>query len=395
MQKREDYLKKKRQKKRKAFHIITYISLIFSSAFLFLAFHYFFDEKPKEEASLFRKNLKFQTNNSSARPLTMKEGKHTIDKYLKKIGFNGTAVVVKDGTILLNKGYGFSNLTKNSYNHSSTVFYIGSITKSFVSTAIMQLQEQGRLNVNNPLSMYIPFFPHAEEITLNELLTHTSGIPRREETSEKLTKQQLINKIASSAKYLTSTPGTKWGYSDSNYSILGYIVEKVSGMPLHEYIKKNIFQVAGMKHSGFGNALLRDKNTSSGYKKVWGVYYSPGMPDFSQVFGCGDIYTTAYDLYKFDHALATGKLVTKESYKQIFTPHQSNYGYGWYINRKGWSVKPGIYSNHGVLPGWNSVNSFSPEGKTYVILLSNIQNKIKNIGKVNKKIYMKLAYIHH
>lgn len=112
--------------------------------------------------------------------------------------------------------------------------------------------------------------------------------------------------------------------------------------------------------------------------------YTPDIPDFSQLFGCGDIYTTAPDLYKFDHALASGKLVSQESYQQIFTPFKATYGFGWYVD-------PGSVSSHGVLPGWNGLNSYGKNGKVYVVLLSNIQNNIKSFGIVNNTIYTKLA----
>ncbi|WML54806.1 serine hydrolase domain-containing protein [Neobacillus sp. PS3-12] len=301
-----------------------------------------------------------------------------IYDYLKSINFTGTAIVVKDNKVLLNKGFGYADLEKKIPNNPQTVHYIGSITKVFISTSIMQLQEQGKLNINDPLSKYIPDFPNGNQITLYHLLTHTSGIPEHSETAEKISHEDLMKKIEK--KPLKFQPGTNWLYSDSNYAILAYILEKVTKVPLDTYVKKHVFDVAGMDHSGFGTTFNEEPFPSKGYKVKDGTMISPSLPDMSQLFGCGDVYTTAYDMYLFDHALYTGKLMSEKSLKQFFTPFQHNYALGLYSD-------PGSYSDHGVLPGWNCLNSFSKNGNTYVVLLSNVQNGVK-LGPVNNQLYL-------
>lgn len=113
---------------------------------------------------------------------------------------------------------------------------------------------------------------------------------------------------------------------------------------------------------------------------------SPTLPDMSELFACGDIYTTPYDMYLFDKALYSGKLMSQESLKQFFTPFKHNYALGLYRD-------PGSYSDHGVLPGWNVLNSFSRSGNIYVVLFSNVQNGVKSLGVVNNEIYMLLRHI--
>lgn len=307
-----------------------------------------------------------------------------LDEYLKSKNFSGTAVVVKNGKILLNKGYGLANQEKNVANNSETTHYIGSITKAFVATSIMQLKEQNKLNIQDTVAKYIPDFPRGGEIKLVHLLTHTSGIPEYSEGSENITQEELIQRIGK--QKLAFPPGSQWKYSDSNYSVLAYIIEKVSEQSLQDYIQKNIFEVVGMKHSGFGDQFQQGKYPSTGYKIVDNKMTTPTLPSMSQLFGCGDIYMTAYDLYLFDQALFTGKLISSDSYHQMFTAVKKDYGFGWYVN-------PGSYSNHGVMPGWNCLNSFSKNGSTYVVLLSNIQNNIKSFGSVNNDIYVMLQHI--
>ncbi|OUB15105.1 penicillin-binding protein [Bacillus thuringiensis serovar yunnanensis] len=307
-----------------------------------------------------------------------------LDEYVKSKNFSGTAVVIKNGKVLLNKGYGLANQEKKVANNFETSYYIGSITKAFVATSIMQLKEQNKLNTEDTVAKYIPNFPRGGEIKLAYLLTHTSGIPEYQEGAENITHDELIKRIGN--QKLAFPPGSKWKYSDSNYSILAYIVEKVSGQSLQDYIQKHIFDVVGMKGAGFGDEFQQGKYPSTGYKIVDNTMTTPALPSMSQLFGCGDIYMTAYDLYLFDQALFTRKLISNESYQQMFTAFKKDYGFAWYVD-------PGSYSNHGVMPGWNCVNSFSKNGSTYVVLLSNIQNNIKSFGVLSNDIYIMVRHV--
>jgi CubicO group peptidase (beta-lactamase class C family) len=243
----------------------------------------------------------------------------------------------------------------------------------------MQLQENGKVNINDPLSKYIPDFPNANQIKLYHLLTHSSGIPEHSESADTISHDELMKKIEKGR--LKFPPGTNWNYSDSNYAILGYIVEKQSGQTLEQYIKNHIFIPAGLKNTGFGDTFYTHEYPSKGYKLKDNRMISPSLPDMSQLFGSGDIYTTAYDMYLFDKALYSGKLLNPVSLKQFFKPFKHNYALGLYSD-------PGSYSDHGVLPGWNTLNSFSKNGSKYVVLFSNVQNGVKSLGVVNNQIYL-------
>jgi CubicO group peptidase (beta-lactamase class C family) len=238
------------------------------------------------------------------------------------------------------------------------------------------------LNITDPLSKFIPHFPNGKRIKLYYLLTHTSGIPQHTEPKEKISHDDLMKKIEK--EHLMFQPGSNWYYSDSNYSILGYIVEKVSDEPLDQYVKENILNTAGMTHTGFGDSFYKESFVSKGYKQFGDKITPPVLPDMSQLFGCGDIYSTTFDLYLFDKALYTGKLLSENSLKQFFTPFKHNYALGL-------AVGPDLYSDHGVIPGWNCLNSFSKNGDEFTILLSNVQNGVNSIGDVNNKIYKILS----
>lgn len=379
-----------RRSKRKLKRTIKRFLLLFVSATMItfissLVYHSFVTSKAKPNKIIHQVSKKNSSIENIALPKVVDVNNDSkIDEYLKSLKFNGSVLVVKNNKVVLNKGYGYADFENKLPNNSETAFYIGSITKVFISTAIMQLQEQGKLNINDPLSKYVPDFPNGNQIKLFHLLTHTSGIPEHSETNQKISHDDLIKKIEKG--HLKFHPGTNWDYSDSNYSILAYIVEKITKVPLNLYVKEHIFNIADMKHSGFGDTYYQEPFPSKGFKQKDNVMISPALPDMSQLFGCGDIYTTPYDMYLFDKALYTGKLLSADSLKQYFTPFKHNYAFGLYRD-------PGSYSDHGVLPGWNTLNSFSKNGNEFVVLFSNVQNGVKSLGAVNNQIYMKLRTV--
>lgn len=301
----------------------------------------------------------------------------TLDDYLRRVAFNGTAMVVRDNRIVLDKGYGYADFAKQRRNSPLSTYYIASIQKSLIATAIMQLQEQGKLHVTDSLARYLPRFPNGNAITLYHLLTHTSGIVGHREGSHYISRQALIADIQRRG---VRGPVGRWQYNDSNYSLLAFIVEKVSHQSIEAYLKTHVFQKAGLTQTGFYRTYWKQQNPTTGYRFVNGKRITPFLLNLSQLYGCGNIYMSASDLYRFDHALMTGRLIGADSLRQMMTPNLARYGFGFYDD-------PGSYSNHGVLPGWNVLNSFSHSGRTYVILLSNIENSGLSFGLMNEHIY--------
>ncbi|MFH0345740.1 serine hydrolase domain-containing protein [Bacillus vallismortis] len=303
-----------------------------------------------------------------------------ISNYLNEIGFSGTAMIVRNGEIVTHKGFGYADRKHHIHNNPLTSFYVGSSQKALIATAILQLEEKGKLQTSDPVSTYLPQFPNGQTITLKNLLTHTSGINGHIEGNGAITPDDLIKDIERQG--IKRQPGV-WDYQDSNYSVLAYIVAEASGESYEKYITNHIFKPAGMTHAGFYKTYHKEPYPAVGYKLKARRSITPYMPDLSQLYGAGDIYMSAVDMYKFDQALIDGKLYSQKSYEKMFTPGSSStYGMGFYI-------APGSYSNHGVMPGFNILNSFSKSGQTIVILLSNIQNNAK-LGQVNNKIYQLL-----
>ncbi|WP_439443938.1 serine hydrolase domain-containing protein [Listeria aquatica] len=338
------------------------------------------DKAAQEEKSI--RKAKSPVSKQKEKKKTEAETKEVVqnkalDQYLTQLHFSGTAVVVRNGKMVLNKGYGYRNKEQQEKNTPDTEFYIGSSQKALTATAILQLVEKGKLSLTDPVSQYLSGFPSG--ITIKNLLNHTSGLKGHLETNSKITPKELVQDIEE--RGVKRAPG-KWDYRDSNYTVLAYLVEKLSGQSLADYYKQHIFKPAGMTQVGFYEDFKQQKNASIGYYlKKDGSYSIPSMPDLSQLFGVGNVYMSAGDMYRFDEALMSGKLLSPESLAEMFTKGSSSgYGMGFYAD-------PGSYNNHGVLNGWNVSNSISKSGKTFVILFSNIQNNITSFGKVNNEIY--------
>jgi len=210
------------------------------------------------------------------------------------------------------------------------------------------------------------------------LLTHTSGLVGHSEPNEAITPKALVTDIEKQG--IRSQPG-QWHYLDSNYTVLAYLVEKISGQSLMPYLEKHIFKPAGIDSTGTYQTFDKVATHSTGYRIKNGTYVTPHLPDLSQLFGCGNLYMTASDMYRFDKALMSNRLISKAARKEMLTAGSSStYGMGFYVN-------PGSYSSHGIVSGWNVTNNFSHSGGTYVIIMTNVQNGIKSLGQVTSNIY--------
>ncbi|BDZ30312.1 serine hydrolase domain-containing protein [Lactiplantibacillus sp. WILCCON 0030] len=318
------------------------------------------------------------TKTAVKRPLSTVVNNQSLDRYMTNLHFSGSILVVRDNRIVLRKGYGWRNRKTELPNEVTTPYYIGSAQKAVIATAILQLQDAGKLTVDDPVSKFLPNFPNGHQIKLRHLLTHTSGLIGHAETNAAITPKALVKDIEKQG--IRAQPG-QWHYLDSNYTVLAYLVEKVSGQPLMPYLEKHIFKPAGMATTGTYQTFDQIANHSTGYKIKNGVYTTPTLPDLSQLYGCGNLYMTVSDMYRFDHALMTNRLISKAARKTMLTAGSSStYGMGFYAN-------PASYSSHGVLSGWNIANNFSHNGQTYIVIMSNIQNGVKSYGQVASDIY--------
>jgi CubicO group peptidase (beta-lactamase class C family) len=301
----------------------------------------------------------------------------------KKENSPGAAVLVsKDGKILYKHGYGMADMGYKIPVSTVTKFRIGSVTKQFIAAAILKLQEEGKISVTDKLSKFIPDFPRGDEVTIHHLLTHTSGIHSftnrpdfMRTVTVKTTSEEMINTIKAD-KY-DFNPGDKYEYNNSGYFILGYIIEKITGMPYGEFLKEVFFNPLGMKNTGVHASNLILENEATGYAINNGKFEKALNWDMSKAGGAGSLYSTVEDLYLWNEAVFNGKVLKEESLKSAFTvvtlnngkkPDNIDYGYGW-VNTDVRGVR--FIWHNGGLHGFLSQLSRQPEEKLTITVLTN------------------------
>jgi CubicO group peptidase (beta-lactamase class C family) len=298
-----------------------------------------------------------------------------LQPYIEAGGFSGAVLIAKGGKIVLSKGYGMANYELDVPNTAQTKFHIASISKTFTAASILILEEKGKLSVRDPLAKFISDYPRGDKITIHHLLTHTSGIPNVNDFSDYEEKSRFphtLEEIISwfKDKPLEFKPGEKYSYSNSNYNLLAYIIEKVSGKSYGEFLKENIFEPLGMNntgHDGMAGTLL--KNQAAGYVPAAGsgIENTPYL-DWSIKTGNGSLYSTAEDLYKWDRALYTDKILKKNSLNKMFIDYGNGVGYGWFVGKH--LNRQVVYYN-GRSPGFTSYLDRFIDDDACIIILSN------------------------
>lgn len=307
---------------------------------------------------------------------------HKIDSlFLKsadKAEFCGSVLVAKGGTIMLSKGYGYSHEEQKIPNDANTVFNIASLTKTFTAALILKLQEQRKLSVSNVVSKYYPAYPNGERITIHHLLTHTSGIPdylrdkqfQAVDQSKPLTLEEMINFFKD--KPLSFEPGTAFRYSNSGYTLLGYIIEKVTGLSYGAALETCIFKPLHMKQTSYGPPQNNQLGTATGYMMYFKNFQHPSFvvhPSIS--YATGAIYSTVKDLFIWHQALQTNKFLSRQSLEAAYRKDKGNYGYGWFTDTLYGQQR---VSHDGNIPGYKAnINRF-PKDDICVIALSNSNN---------------------
>ncbi|MCU0546057.1 MAG: serine hydrolase [Oscillatoriaceae cyanobacterium Prado104] len=286
--------------------------------------------------------------------------------------FTGSVLVARSGEVIFSQGCGMANYELDVPNTPQTIFRLASITKQFTALAIVQLQEQGLLDVRDTISKYIPDYPESGKIiSIHHLLTHTSGIPNYTSFPDYLETMMLPSPVENTiAKFkdlpLEFQPGEKFSYSNSGYTLLTYILEKVSGKSYETYLQEQIFQPLGMQNSGYDRHNLIIKNRASGYAAGSNGLENAIYIDMSVPSGAGGLYSTVEDLYRWDRALYTEKLVSKSSLEIIFTADKNEYGYGWVIantfNRKL------VWHNGGINGFRTTIMRFIDDGVCAIVL---------------------------
>jgi CubicO group peptidase (beta-lactamase class C family) len=297
--------------------------------------------------------------------------------------FSGTVLVAVDKRVVLAKGYGLADHTRLLPNTPDTRFFLGSVTKEFTATAILLLQQQGKLHVQDRLCAYIPNCPSPwQDITIKEVLTHTSGIPAPDDSD--LSPVSPETWIASfNALPLEFPPGSQYDYCSTCYQILAYLVQKVSNEPYTRYVQQMILQPLKMTHSGFDpDAYYSQPGGSLGYSN-WEVPddqlgFAMGE-QWSFLDGSGLLYSNVNDLFLWDQALYTDVLLPQAVLATAFTPYVdaaelfpgSDYGYGWFITQSPIAGHRLIWHD-GAIDGFRNYIGRYVDDHVTIIVLSNL-----------------------
>jgi CubicO group peptidase (beta-lactamase class C family) len=296
--------------------------------------------------------------------------------------FNGTALVAENGKVIYKAGFGQANMEWNIPNTPDTRFRLGSITKQFTATVILQLVEQGKIKLDAKLSDYLPDYRKdtGDKVTIHHLLTHTSGIPSYtsqpgflENVSRNPYKvSDFVKKYASGD--FEFEPGSKFSYNNSGYFLLGAIIERVTGKPYEQVLKENIFDPLGMKNTGYDHHATTIPKRATGYSKTADGYTNAPYLDMSIPYAAGSLYSTVEDLYLWDQALYTDKVLSAQSKAVMYKPFLNNYAYGWAVTNASFKQNDQpvqVITHGGGINGFTTTIVRFPKERNLIVMLDN------------------------
>ena len=318
--------------------------------------------------------------------------------------FNGSVLVAENGKVIYKGAFGSANMEWNIPNTPDTKFRLGSITKQFTATVIMQLVEQGKIKLDAKLSDYLPEYRKdvGDKVTIHHLLTHTSGIPSYtsqpgffENVSRNPYKvDEFVQKYASGD--LQFEPGSKYTYNNSGYFLLGAIIERVTGKPYEQVLKANIFDPVGMKNTGYDHHATIISKRASGYNKTADGYINSPYLDMSIPYAAGSLYSTVEDLYLWDQALYTDKLLSAQSKALMYKPFLDNYAYGWVVTNASFmqnNEPVQVITHNGGINGFTTTIVRFPKEKNLIVMLDNTNSDyLDRLSDAIAKIIYNQAY---
>ncbi len=253
--------------------------------------------------------------------------------------FSGYVHVTQGNTLLYSKSFGVSGRANGGSSDADTSYRIGSVTKQFTAAAILLLEQEGKLHVEDRIGKYLPTYPAlGADITIHQLLSHTAGIPNyttfeelMKERDKALTPLELMTSFWD--KPLEFEPGSSWNYSNSGYVVLGVLIEKLSGMSYAEFMKSKLFVPAKLSRTEVGDAVGQS-NRAIGYQVKEGAIVRAENISMSVPFAAGAIRSTANDLVRWHNVLLGQSVLSESSKAKLYTPVRKGYAYGWNVKEQ-------------------------------------------------------------
>jgi len=297
--------------------------------------------------------------------------------------FDGSVLVAENGKIIYSDSFGLANREWNILNSSDTKFMIGSVSKPLTATLILLQVQKGLIDLDKTIKDYLPEFKDkpSANVTIKQLLNHTSGIPNYDKikdffpklSRQNFTREEYLNVFIDFP--LSFEPGTSYAYSSWGYFTLGYIAERVTGKAYSQLMKEEIFDKLQMTHSGsyFHTQIIPKRAT--GYDYTFGGFSSSDFRDQSNTMGTGDIYSTTSDLFKFHQSITNHTLLNKKLIDEMLASgiEPANYGYGWFNKKFEYTETDNVFANFhlGMTDGFISFMIRIPETNSCVIILCN------------------------
>ncbi|MFB9326226.1 serine hydrolase domain-containing protein [Paenibacillus aurantiacus] len=309
-----------------------------------------------------------------------------LHDYERRHGFAGTVSVSRHDEIIFSQSCGMANDERGILHSPSSMFRIGSITKSFTAASVLRLADQGQLSLDDAIGDYFPSQRSGERITLGHLLSHTSGIVNytddplmREWASMTSTPEEIFDRFA--IVELLSPPGSAFHYSNSNYVLLGMLIERISGQPYAQFLRSAVLAPLGMQDTQVETPGFMAENRLCGYElDASGAVIPAPLFDPTQAYAAGNLLSTAHDLRLWDRALRSDQFLAPDLASRMYKPAlaQSPYGFGWFVQDTpfGRAVLHG-----GGITGYASMFlRFLDTGIT-VIVLSNVSRDVSELSK--------------
>jgi CubicO group peptidase (beta-lactamase class C family) len=340
---------------------------------------------PKEEAKLYRYLLRDKVDQ--------------IDSLIKRYPwFNGNIMVVKDHKILYQRSHGYANFQTREPLTTASVFELASVSKQFTAVAILMLQERKLIDLDDEIKQYLPELSY-QDITIRHLLNHTSGVPnymylleKKVDGSHMPSNEEMLKILVDSNPNIFFRPGRLYSYSNTGYALLASIVERVSGKTFSQFVRQNIFNPLEMNNSFTSVELLDHEFSAShqavGHRQVWRRYHLITPVVHDRVLGDKGIHSSLEDLYKWDQALYSGQIVSKQSLEEAYNPvtlsNRRNfpYGFGFRIGKK--SEEKYVY-HHGLWEGFRTSFIRYIERGDAIVILNNTNQRFNNtiINKID------------
>lgn len=310
-------------------------------------------------------------------------------KYYDELDFNGSVLVVENNQIIYENTFGFADFENEEPLDAEMPFYLASLGKQFTAAAVIKLEEEGKLSLDDPIKKYLRMMPKMyDPIKIRHLLTHTAGVPdyinKLQIAKPGLTNMEVYEALVK-LRSLNFVPGNKYRYSNSGYVLLALIVQVASGQTIENYFQEHIFDAFEMNNAFVFSLATANRQRVKGYTSKKKLY------DYNlMTVGDGGIYASARDLYKWEQALNTGQFITKESLDRIYTQvvltngRSRRYGFGWEI---GSNSQGKLVYHDGELAGFRSyIERQLVSGNAIIILTNNSFSQVANLRNTLVKI---------